>query len=68
MKTNKKDKQKEARFVRASFLTVQLDNFLITLSECVSRFGFDLYSRTTGHDPWFDSIEKCQAHALREVF
>ena len=32
----KKDKQKEARFVWGFFLTVQLDNFLITLSECVS--------------------------------
>ncbi|MBO6035957.1 MAG: hypothetical protein J6P38_02580 [Acetobacter sp.] len=49
-------------------MTVQLDNFSITLSECVSRFGFDLTFRTTGHDPWLDSIEKCQAHALREVF
>ncbi|MBQ5470186.1 MAG: hypothetical protein IIT54_06225 [Acetobacter sp.] len=32
----------------------------------VSRFGFDLTFRTTGHDPWFDSIAKCQAHVLRE--
>ncbi|MBQ3818712.1 MAG: hypothetical protein II846_06075 [Acetobacter sp.] len=30
----------------------------------VSRFGFDLTFRTTGHDPWFDSIAKCQAHGL----
>ncbi|MBO6086252.1 MAG: hypothetical protein J6P19_07665 [Acetobacter sp.] len=45
-------------------MTVQLDNFLITLSECVSRFGFDLCFRNTGHDPWFDSIEKCQARGL----
>ncbi|MBO6085958.1 MAG: hypothetical protein J6P19_06150 [Acetobacter sp.] len=56
------NEQKEARFVLGFFLTVQLE----TLSECVSRFGFDLTFRTTGHDPWFDSIAKFQAHALRE--
>ena len=48
------------------FLTVQLDNF-VTLSECVLCFGFDLcfwstgicfYFRTTGHDPWFDFVER----------
>ena len=49
-------KQKEARFAWGFFLTVQLDNFLITLSECVLHFGFDICFRTTGHDPWFDEV------------
>ncbi|MBQ5516351.1 MAG: hypothetical protein IIT88_04635 [Acetobacter sp.] len=44
------------------FLTVQLDHFVRV--RFVSRFGFDLTFRTTGHDPWFDSIAKCQAHGL----
>ena len=46
----------------ASFLTVQLVH--VVRVRLVSRFDFELTFRTTGHDPWFDSIEKCQAHGL----
>ncbi|MBO6036237.1 MAG: hypothetical protein J6P38_04050 [Acetobacter sp.] len=46
----------------ASFLTVQLDHFVRV--RLVSCFGFELCFRATGHDPWFDSIAKCQAHGL----
>ncbi|MBO6085478.1 MAG: hypothetical protein J6P19_03665 [Acetobacter sp.] len=45
-------------------MTVQLDHFVRV--RLVSCFGFDLTFRTTGHDPWFDFIAKCQAHGLRE--
>ena len=48
--------------MRASFLTVQLVH--VVRVRLVSRFDFELTFRTTGHDPWFDSIAKCQARGL----